>query len=100
MKTTPIKYNTPVEIFTGGLVKLHKTLKEEDVMKGRYIAKDKFDENPEIIIDFTTVTSIQRDYKYGGTVVIDQKNVCMVAEPLNLVLDAWIKVKEQYPNFR
>lgn len=85
-----------IKIYADTLVRLHKKLKKDDILKGKEIAEHRrveFNETPPIIIDFETVTSVQEDYRDGGTVIMDAKTACMVAEPLEDVLEAWIKVK-------
>lgn len=96
MKGNINKGNLPVEIFEGSLVMLHKVLKGEDVYKAERLANQRGDNqvcNPPIVIDFKYVTSIQMDYKDGGTVIMDAKTACIVTEPLEEVLDAWCEVK-------
>lgn len=86
-----------IEVISDTLVKLHKVLKEEDQLRATHRAEKYGQEantNPTIIIDFSSVTSIQEDYKRNGTVVMDQKTAVIVVEPLADVLDAWIEVKE------
>lgn len=87
-----------IEIFGDSLVKLHKVLKEEDMLRAHHRA-EKYGEEantyPTIIIDFSTITSIQEDYKRNGTVIMDKKTAVIVVEPLSEVLEAWIDVKER-----
>lgn len=86
----------PIEIYAGTLVRLHKKLKGDDWRKAKEIAERTGDSeglNPPMVIDFETVTSIQKDFKDGGTVIMDAKTACVVSEPLEEVLDAWIQVK-------
>ncbi len=88
--------NPPIEIFEGTLVRLHKKLNGVDSLNAEKVAEKTGDAdvlNPPIVIDFATVTSIQKDYKHGGTVVMDAKTACIVMEPLDEVLDAWCEVK-------
>ena len=90
------KQNPPIEIFEGTLVRLHKKLNGIDSLNAEKVAEKTGDAdvlNPPIVIDFATVTSIQKDYKNGGTVVMDAKTACVVMEPLDEVLDAWCEVK-------
>jgi hypothetical protein len=92
----PNSKNEPIDIYEGTLVRLHKVLKEDDVYRAERIAAKRGDidgRNPTIVIDFKYVTSIQKDFKYGGTVVMDAKTACIVIEPLEDVLDAWCEVK-------
>lgn len=97
-----MRHNTPrelpeIEIYAGTLVKLHKKLKEGDMMRAERVVGSTGDTdalNPPIVIDFETVTSIQKDYKDGGTVVMDAKTACIVMEPLEEVLTAWCSVKD------
>lgn len=87
-----------IEIFGDSLVKLHKVLKEEDQWRANHRAEKYGEEantNPTIIIDFSSITSIQEDYKRNGTVIMDKKTAVIVVEPLGEVLDAWIEVKER-----
>ena len=86
-----------IEILGDSLVKLHKVLKEEDQLRANHRAEKYGEEantNPTIIIDFSSITSIQEDYKRNGTVIMDKKTAVIVVEPLCDVLDAWIEVKE------
>lgn len=88
--------NPPIEIFEGTLVRLHKKLKGDDWRKAKEVVEQTGNSdvlNPPIVIDFASVTSIQQDYKDGGTVVMDAKTACIVIEPLDEVLDAWCEVK-------
>lgn len=85
-----------IEMYEETLVRLHKKLKGDDFRKAKEVYEET--KNPEvltppIVIDFATVTSIQQDYKDGGTVVMDAKTACIVIEPLDEVLDAWCEVK-------
>lgn len=96
MRNNMVKDNPPIEIFEGTLVRLHKKLKGDDWRKAKEVVEEtgSYDVlNPPIVIDFATVTSIQKDYKDGGTVVMDAKTACIVMEPLDEVLDAWCEVK-------
>ena len=88
--------NVPIEVIEGSLVRLHKMLQGEDRLRAKERARDLGDQDicfPVIVIDFKYVTSIQVDYKQGGTVVMDAKTACIVKEPLEDVLDAWCEVK-------
>ena len=96
MRNNVARENPPIEIFEGTLVRLHKKLNGVDSLNAEKVAEKTGDAdvlNPPIVIDFATVTSIQKDYKPGGTVVIDAKPACIVMEPLDEVLDAWCEVK-------
>ena len=87
-----------IEIFGDSLVKLHKVLKEEDLYRAAHRAErlgEEVNTNPAIIIDFTSVTSIQEDYKRNGTIIIDKKTAVIVIEPMADVLEAWIEVKNR-----
>lgn len=88
----------PIEILGRSIVLLHKVLKEEDWLKAMR-KRDKYGEpvntEPCIAIDFTTVTSIQEDYKHNGTVIMDKKTAVIVKEPFKDVLDVWIEVQNQ-----
>ena len=88
----------PIEILGTSIVMLHKVLKEEDWLKAMR-KRDKYGEpvntEPCIAIDFTTVTSIQEDYKHNGTVIMDKKTAVIVKEPFEDVLDVWIEVQNQ-----
>ena len=93
--------NGQIEILSDSLVRLHKVLKEEDLLRANHRAEKYGEEanvNPTIIIDFATVTSIQEDYKRNGTVIMVKKTAVIVVEPLTDVLDAWIEVKENLSN--
>lgn len=85
-----------IEILGTSIVMLHKVLKEEDWLKAMR-KRDKYGEpvntEPCIAIDFTTVSSIQEDYKHNGTVIIDKKTAVVVKEPFAEVLEAWIEVQ-------
>ena len=81
----------------GTLVRLHKQLKPRDIERVEFNACKKgieMNTNPTIIVDFLSVTSIQEDFKDGGTIIIDAKTACIVVEPMEEVLAAWLKVKE------
>ena len=96
MRNNVVREGPPIEIFEGTLVRLHKKLNGVDSLNAKEVAKKTGDAdvlNPPIVIDFATVTSIQKDYKHGGTVVMDAKTACIVMEPLDEVLDAWCEVK-------
>ena len=96
MRNNIARENPPIEIFEGTLVRLHKKLNGVDSLNAEKVAEKTGDSdvlNPPIVIDFATVTSIQKDYKHGGTVVMDAKTACIVMEPLDEVLDAWCEVK-------
>ena len=104
MTTNPEKWQAgnqdqqPIEILGTSIVMLHKVLREEDWLKAMR-KRDKYGEpvntEPCIAIDFTTVTSIQEDYKHNGTVIIDRKTAVVVKEPFEDVLDAWIEVQNR-----
>lgn len=98
MRNNQVLENPPVEIFEGTLVRLHKKLKGDDWRKAKEVVEETGVNsdvlNPPIVIDFAYVTSIQKDYKDGGTVVMDAKTACIVMEPLEEVLDAWCEVKK------
>ena len=89
---------THIEILGQSIAILHKILKEEDLLKAMR-KRDHYGEPvnmvPQIAIDFTTVTSIQEDYKNNGTVIIDRKTAVVVKEPFADVLDVWIKVQNR-----
>lgn len=102
MRTKVTKEIPQIEIYEGKLVRLHKKLKGEDSFRAEKIAERTGDDNvtnPPIVIDFSTVTSIQRDYKDGGTVVMDSKTACIVSESLDDVLEAWCEVKRNIDNY-
>jgi len=88
----------PIEILGTSIVMLHKVLKEEDRLRAMH-KQDRYGEPvntvPCIAIDFSTVTSIQEDYKNNGTVIIDKKTAVVVKEPFEDVLDAWIEVQDR-----
>ena len=88
----------PIEILGTSIVMLHKVLKEEDRLKAMH-KQNKYGEpvnmEPCIAIDFTTVTSIQEDYKHNGTVIMDKKTAVIVKEPFGDVLDVWIEVQDR-----
>lgn len=98
MRDNKRKADCDVEIYGGRLVRLHKVLKEDDLLKATHRAERRGEEantNPAIIIDFTTVSSIQEDYARGGTIIMDRKTAVIVSEPLPVVLDAWLEVNER-----
>lgn len=88
----------PIEILGVSIVMLHKVLKEEDWLRAMR-KQNKYGEpantEPCIAIDFTTVTSIQEDYKHNGTVIMDKKTAVIVKEPFEDVLDVWIEVQNR-----
>ena len=88
----------PIKILGASIVMLHKVLKEEDWLKAMR-KRDKYGEpvntEPCIAIDFTTVTSIQEDYKHNGTVIMDKKTAVIVKEPFEDVLNVWIEVQNR-----
>ena len=87
-----------ISILGISIVMLHKVLKEEDRLRAMH-KQDRYGEpvntEPCIAIDFSTVTSIQEDYKNNGTVIIDKKTAVVVKEPFEDVLDAWIEVQDR-----
>lgn len=88
----------PIEILGRSIVLLHKVLKEEDQLKAIHKQKkygEPVNTEPPIAIDFTTVTSIQEDYKNHGTVILDRKTAVVVKEQFADVLDVWIEVQSQ-----
>ena len=90
------KKDIPITVYADSLVLLHKKLKKEDRLKAKEIAEElgiEYDKSPAIVVDFISVTSIQKDYRSDGTVIMDAKTACIVEEPLDEVLDAWIEVK-------
>lgn len=92
----PVHDDSEIEVM-GTLVRLHKQLKPRDIERVELNACKKgieMNTNPTIIIDFISVTSIQEDFKDGGTIIIDAKTACIVVEPMEEVLAAWRKVKE------
>ena len=88
----------PIEILGTSIVMLHKVLKEEDRLRAMH-KQDRYGEPvntvPCIAIDFSTVTSIQEDYKNNGTVIIDKKTAVVVREAFKDVLDVWIEVQNR-----
>lgn len=89
---------TPITTLGQSIVVLHKVLKEEDMLKAMR-KRETFGEpvsiDISIAIDFTSVTSIQEDYKNNGTVIIDKKTAVVVHEPFNEVLAVWVDVQER-----
>lgn len=88
----------PIEILGQSIVLLHKVLKEEDLLKAmrkRDLHGEPVNMVPPIAIDFTTVTSIQEDYKNNGTVVMDRKTAVVVKEPFADVLEVWIEIQDR-----
>lgn len=89
----------PIEIIGKSIVKLHKSLKKEDLLEAEaQIAKGKpATTAPEIAIDFAGVTSIQQDFRKGdrcNTIITDNKATVCVLEPFHEVLDVWMQVQE------
>ena len=95
---TAAQESNPIEILGSSIVLLHKVLKEEDLLKAMR-KRDHYGEPvnmvPPIAIDFTTVTSIQEDYKNNGTVVMDRKTAVVVKEPFADVLEVWIEIQNR-----
>ena len=97
---TAAQESKPIEILGRSIVLLHKVLKEEDLLKAmrkRDLHGEPVNMVPPIAIDFTTVTSIQEDYKNNGTVVMDKKLAVVVKEPFADVLEVWISVQNRMP---
>ena len=92
------KKSGPIQILGRSIVVLHKILKEEYLLKAMR-KRDHYGEPvnmvPPIAIDFTTITSIQEDYKNNGTVVIDKKTAVVVKEPFEDVLDVWVEIQNR-----
>lgn len=88
----------PIRILGHSIVILHKVLKEEDKFRAMH-KQEKYGEvantEPSMAIDLTTVTCIQEDYKYGGTVIIDKKTAVIVKEKFADVLDVWVEVQNR-----
>lgn len=88
----------PIRILGHSIVLLHKVLKEEDKFRAMR-NQEKYGEaanvEPAMAIDLTTVTCIQEDYKYGGTVIIDKKTAVIVKEKFADVLDVWVEVQNR-----
>lgn len=97
-RRTDIQGSQPIEILGASIVMLHKVLKEEDWLKA-IRKQNKYGEpantEPCIAIDFSTITSIQEDYKNNGTVIIDKKTAVVVREAFKDVLDVWIEVQNR-----
>ena len=95
---TARKPQGPLEILGRSIVLLHKVLKEEDKFKAK-MKQSKYGEpantEPAIAIDLTTVTCIQEDYKYGGTVIIDQRTAVVVKEQFDDVLEVWVEAQNR-----
>ena len=87
-----------IPILGHSIVILHKVLKEEDVFRAMR-KQEKYGEavntEPAMAIDLTSVTCIQEDYKYGGTVIIDKKTAVIVKEAFADVLDVWVEVQNR-----
>ena len=82
----------PIRVIGRSIATLHKILKEEDLIKAmrkRDIYGEPVKMEPSIAIDFTTVTSIQEDYKNGGTIIMDRKTAVIVKEKFAYVLEVW-----------
>ena len=88
----------PIRILGHSIVLLHKVLKEEDKFRAMH-KQEKYGEvantEPAMAIALTTVTCIQEDYKYGGTVIIDKKTAVIVKEKFADVLDVWVEVQNR-----
>ena len=89
------KSQEPIRVIGRSIALLHKILKEGDLLKAmrkRDIYGEPVNMEPSIAIDFTTVTSIQEDYKNGGTIVMDGKMAVVVKEKFADVLEVWTDV--------
>jgi len=89
------KNHEPIRIIGRSIAVLHKILKEGDLLKAmrkRDIYGEPVKMEPSIAIDFTTVTSIQEDYKNGGTIIMDWKMAVVVKEKFADVLEVWTDV--------
>ena len=88
----------PIRILGHSIVILHKVLKEEDKFRAMH-KQEKYGEvantEPAMAIDLTSVTCIQEDYKYGGTVIIDKKTAVIVKEAFADVLDVWVEAQNR-----
>ena len=97
-RRTDSQGSQPIEILGASIVMLHKVLKEDDWLKA-IRKQNKYGEpantEPCIAIDFSTITSIQEDYKNNGTVIIDKKTAVVVREAFKDVLDVWIEVQNR-----
>lgn len=93
----------PIRILGRSIVILHKVLKEEDKFRAMR-NQEKYGEaanvEPAMAIDLTTVTCIQEDYKYGGTVIIDKKTAVIVKEQFADVLDVWVEAQNRMENMQ
>ena len=89
------KNHEPIRVIGRSIAVLHKILKEGDLLKAmrkRDIYGEPVKMEPSIAIDFTTVTSIQEDYKNGGTIIMDRKTAVIVKEKFADVLEVWTDV--------
>ncbi|MBQ2625891.1 MAG: hypothetical protein IJG18_12445 [Kiritimatiellae bacterium] len=97
-RRTDSQDSNSISILGISIVMLHKVLKEEDRLRAMH-KQNRYGEpmntEPCIAIDFSTITSIQEDYKNNGTVIIDKKTAVMVKEPFEDVLDVWIEVQNR-----
>ena len=85
----------PIKVLGGSIVVLGKTLSETDqckVMMRRDARGESMREETPIAIDFTTVTSVQEDFKTGGTIILDRRTAVAVREPFVEVLNIWVDV--------
>ena len=85
----------PIKVLGGSIVVLRKTLSETDqckVMMRRDARGESMREETPIAIDFTTVTSVQEDFKTGGTIILDRRTAVAVREPFVEVLNIWVDV--------
>lgn len=95
---TAQKRQEPIRILGRSIAILHKVLKEEDKFRAMR-NQEKYGEvanmEPAMAIDLTSVTCIQEDYKYGGTVIIDKKTAVIVKEQFADVLDVWVEAQNR-----
>ena len=85
----------PIRVLGRSIVVLRKTLSEADQCKAmmrRNARGESVREETPIAIDFTTVTSVQEDFKTGGTIILDRRTAVAVREPFAEVLNIWVDV--------
>ncbi len=92
------KVQEPIRVIGRSIVILHKILKEGDqikAMRKREVYGEPVNLEPSIAIDFTAVTSVQEDYKNGGTIIMDGKMAVVVKELFADVLEVWTDVQSR-----
>ena len=90
---TDSRESKPIKVLGRSIVVLRKTLNETDrckaMMRSNARGENACEDTP-IAIDFTTVTSVQEDFKTGGTIILDRRTAVAVREPYADVLGIWV----------